>query len=174
MHSIPYGMERQEWFMRIIELATQADKAEILALYKIQLGRKFCPWNEYYPGEEEIDYDLSRDALLVMREDDKIIAAISLDKDEAVEALPYWTKELKPGGELSRLAVLPEYQNQGIARKMLNAGMELLRLRGFKSVHFLVNRLNVKALKSYDKLNFNTVGECEIFNQPMFAYEKPL
>lgn len=174
MHSIPYGMERQEWVMRIIELAKDSDKAEILALYKIQLGREYCPWNEYYPGEEEIDYDLSRDALLVMREDDKIIAAISLDKDEAVEALPYWTEALRPGGELSRLAVLPEYQNQGIAREMLNAGMELLRSRGFKSVHFLVNRLNVKALKSYDKLNFNTVGECEIFNQPMFAYEKPL
>ncbi|MBR5760885.1 MAG: GNAT family N-acetyltransferase, partial [Lachnospiraceae bacterium] len=64
--------------MRVIELATAADKAEVLALYKIQLGREFCPWNEYYPGEEEIDYDLSRDSLVVMREDGKIIAAISL------------------------------------------------------------------------------------------------
>ena len=160
--------------MRVIELAKETDKAEILALYKIQLGREFCPWTELYPGADEIDYDLSRDALLVMREDGKIIAAISLDKDEAVESLPYWSDELRPGGELSRLAVLPEYQNHGIAREMLNAGMELLRKRGYKSVHFLVNRLNVKALKSYGKLEFNTVGECEIFNQPMFAYEKPL
>lgn len=160
--------------MRVIELATKADKAEVLALYKIQLGREFCPWNEYYPGEEEIDYDLSRDSLVVMREDGRIIAAISLDKDEAVEELPYWTEALKPGGELSRLAVLPEYQNRGIAREMLVNGMELLKERGYKSVHFLVNRLNVKALRSYEKIGFNTVGECFIFEQNMLCYEKKL
>lgn len=160
--------------MRVIELATEADKAEVLALYKIQLGREFCPWNEYYPGEEEIDYDLSRDSLVVMREDGRIIAAISLDKDEAVEELPYWTEALKPGGELSRLAVLPKYQNRGIAREMLVKGMELLKERGYKSVHFLVNRLNVKALKSYEKIGFNTVGECFIFEQNMLCYEKKL
>ena len=129
--------------MRVIELAKEADKAEILALYKIQLGREFCPWTEYYPGAEEIAYDLSRESLLIMRENGKIIAAISLDKDETVESLPYWSEALKPGGELSRLAVLPDYQNKGIAREMLKKGMELLKERGFNSVHFLVNRLNV-------------------------------
>ncbi|MBP5661493.1 MAG: GNAT family N-acetyltransferase, partial [Lachnospiraceae bacterium] len=65
--------------MRTIEHATSADRQEILKLYKIQLGREFCPWNEDYPGEEEIDFDLSRESLLVMREDGKIIAAISID-----------------------------------------------------------------------------------------------
>ena len=160
--------------MRTIENATEADKAEILALYKIQLGREFCPWNEHYPSEEEIDFDLSRDSLIVMRENGKIIAAISIDDDEAVKSLPYWSAALQPGGEVSRLAVLPEYQNQGIARKMINAAMEILRERGFKSIHFLVNSLNTKALKSYEKLNFTKVGELEIFDQPMWCYEKKL
>ena len=160
--------------MRIIEHATEADRQEILNLYKIQLGHEFCPWNEYYPSEEEIDFDLSRDSLIVMREDGKIIAAISIDDDEAVKSLPYWSEALKPGGEVSRLAVLPDYQNQGIAREMINATMDILRERGFLSIHFLVNRLNTKAMKSYAKLGFDKVGELEIFNQPMFCYEKKL
>ena len=160
--------------MRTIENATQADKEEILKLYKIQLGREFCPWNEHYPSEEEIDFDLSRDSLIVMREDGKIIASISIDDDEAVKALPYWSEALKPGGEVSRLAVLPEYQNQGIAREMICAAMDILRTCGFKSIHFLVNRLNTKAMKSYAKLGFDKVGELEIFEQPMICYEKEL
>lgn len=160
--------------MRTIEHANSADRQEILKLYKIQLGREFCPWNEYYPGEEEIDFDLSRDSLLVMREDGKIIAAISIDDDEAVKSLPFWSEDLQPSGEVSRLAVLPEYQNRGIAREMIYKAMEVLKERGFVSIHFLVNRLNTKAMKSYEKLNFNKVGEIEIFNQPMFCYEKKL
>ena len=46
-----------------IVMATEADRDEILSLYKAQLGRECCPWNEYYPSNEEIDWDLSRDAL---------------------------------------------------------------------------------------------------------------
>ena len=65
--------------MRVIEKATAKDKDEILKLYKSQLGRKYCPWNEDYPSMETIDFDLSRDALLIMREEGKIIAAISVD-----------------------------------------------------------------------------------------------
>ena len=171
--------------MGTIEYATEQDIEEILALYKAQLGREFCPWDDEYPGLTQIHYDLSRHSLLVMREalasdDDgtnpkgRIIAAITIDADEKVESLPYWTRALQPGCELSRLAVAPDQQNQGIARQMILHAMDVLRERGFVSVHFLVNRLNVKALRSYDKLGFATVGEVEFFDQPMLCYEKKL
>ena len=38
--------------MTFINVATKEDKEEILALYKAQLGREFCPWDENYPNEE--------------------------------------------------------------------------------------------------------------------------
>ncbi len=154
--------------------ATESDKEEVMALYRAQLGREFCPWNEYYPSYETIDDDLSRDALFVMKENGRIIASISIDKDDAVEALECWSKELAPGGELSRLAVSPEMQNRGIARKMATHGMALLKERGFKSIHFLVNRHNKKALQSYSHLGFNKVGECFMYNQEFLCYEKEL
>jgi ribosomal protein S18 acetylase RimI-like enzyme len=160
--------------MRVIEKAKVKDKDAILKLYKSQLGRQYCPWNEYYPTMEEIDFDLSRDALLVMREDGKIIAAISIDDDDSVNNLDCWTDELQPGGELSRLAVDPEFQNQGIAKEMINYGMKALKERDFKSLHFLVNRHNLKAMKSYAAFGFNKVGECELYDQPMFCYEMKL
>ena len=36
--------------MGVIEKATAADKDEVLKLYKAQLGREYCPWDDEYPG----------------------------------------------------------------------------------------------------------------------------
>ena len=162
--------------MRKIVAATEENKEEILKLYKIQLGREFCPWDDSYPGMKEIEFDLGREALFVMidgqeinadagSKEDRIIAAISIDG---------WSSRLAPGAELSRLAVHPDFQNQKIARQMLVFGMEELARRGYKSVHFLVNKLNVKALRSYAVFGFDTVGECSLFGQPFLCYEKSL
>ena len=51
--------------MRKIEHATRADAEEILALYRTQLGRQYCPWTEEYPTMDEIDFDLDRDSLFI-------------------------------------------------------------------------------------------------------------
>ena len=109
-----------------------------------------------------------------MRDEGKIIAAISIDDDESVTNLPYWTPRLQPGAELSRLAVAIDYQSQGLAKKMIIYGMKEIKKRGFKSLHFLVNKTNLKALKCYDAFGFDKVGECELYNQPMLCYEKEL
>lgn len=158
-----------------ISLATSEDKEEILALYKSQLGRPFCMWDEHYPTKEDIDYDLSRDALIIKKdENDRIIAAISIDLDENVNNLSCWSSELAPGGELSRLAVSIDYQNRGIAREMLVYGMQELKRRSYKSIHFLVNKDNIKAIKSYEHLDFNKVGDCYLYEQSFWCYEKLL
>ncbi|MCR4989666.1 MAG: GNAT family N-acetyltransferase [Lachnospiraceae bacterium] len=157
-----------------IENATEDDRKELLALYKTQIGREYCPWDDHYPSEETIDFDLKRNSAFVMRSKDGIIGAVSIDKDEQVEAIEYWDKNLAPGGELSRLAVRPDMQNRGLARELLRFGMDELKKRGFKSIHFLVNKYNIKALRSYSALDFNTVGEVYMYEQDYICFEKEL
>ncbi|HBA47665.1 MAG TPA: N-acetyltransferase [Lachnospiraceae bacterium] len=155
--------------------ATAEDKAEILALYRSLAGTEYCAWTDEYPGEAEIEGDLSRNALFCMKDGNgKIAGTISIDKDEEVEKLPCWREALQPGGELSRLGVDREYQNQGLARRLLQHGMDELRRRGFQSVHFLVCKTNRKAIRSYDKLGFDIVGECRLFGEDWWCYEKSL
>lgn len=155
--------------------AAKEDKSEILSLYRSLVGTEFCAWTSEYPGEQEIDYDMSRDALFCLKKDSgEIIGVISIDKDEAVERLACWSKDLQPSAELSRLGVKPEYQNQGIARQLLNYGMTELKKQGKKSVHFLVCKTNQKAIRSYDKLHFDVVGECQLFGEDWWCYEKDL
>ena len=67
-----------------------------------------------------------------------------------------------------------EFQNQGIARELLAGVMEELKNRGYQAVHLLVAKDNVKALRSYDKLNFESVGECELWGHMYWCYEKAL
>lgn len=158
-----------------ISLARQQDAPEVLALYRLQLGREFCPWSEQYPGEKEIAFDLSRDALLIMRsEEGALLAAISLDLDENVEALTCWDPDLTPVCELSRIAVHPDHQGKGIAREMIRYAMEQLRQQGYRGVHMLVNRYNQKALRSYAVFGFTQAGECGLYQQPYLCMEKQL
>ena len=107
-------------------------------------------------------------------EDGEIIGTITVDEDPQVEALTCWSKTLQPSAELSRLGVRTDMQNQGIARRLLQHGMEELKKQGKKSVHFLVCKTNKKALRSYDKLNFESVGECELWGHMYWCYEKAL
>ena len=96
--------------------ACEDDREELLALYKSQVGREGCPWTDEYPSNETIDFDLSRDALFVMKSEGKTVGAISIDEDEEVNKLPCWNRELEPEAEFSRIAVSPEMQGQGIGK----------------------------------------------------------
>ena len=155
--------------------ASEKDKSEILALYRSLAGTEFCAWTEEYPGEIDIEGDLSRDGLFCLKDEKgEIAGVISIDQDENVERLTCWSKELQPSAELSRIGVRVENQNQGIARKLLQHAMEELRRRGERSVHLLVCKTNKKSIRSYEKLNFEVVGECQMFGEDWWCYEKVL
>ena len=157
-----------------IVLATENDRKQVMDLYNEQKGREFCFWDEDYPSDETIDFDLSRDALFVVKENEKVVAAISLEEDEAVDSLDCWDKSIFPGGELARVAVSPSLQSKGIGRQLIAHGMKTLKERGYKSIHFLVNKENKKAISCYSHFGFNVVGECFMYDQDFLCYEKEL
>lgn len=155
--------------MNRITLAAREDKEEILALYKTMLYGP-ADWNEHYPNEDTIDFDMSRNALYVMKNElDEIIAAISIDEDEEVDKLPCWS--IMPGGELSRLCVRKDMQNHGIAKEMMRYAFDVLKNEGKNGVHILVRIGHTKALSTYAKLGFKTVGECHLFDKDFICME---
>lgn len=157
--------------MNKIYPAKREDKEEILALYKTFLYGP-ADWNEYYPNEDTVEFDLSRNALFVMKNDcGQIIAAISIDKDEAVDKLPCWDEKLTPAAEFSRLCVRKDMQNQGIAKEMIRYVFEILRQEGKKSVHILVKTGHKAALSSYSAIGFKAVGECNLFDKDFICME---
>lgn len=160
--------------MHEICLASSADKDKILALYKTMLYGP-ADWDEDYPNEETIGFDMSRDALFVMKnDDDEVIAAISIDKDNEVDSLPYWDKSLAPSGEFSRICVRKDMQNKGIARQMILHVFDVMRKDGKKGAHILVKTGHEAALALYGKLGFKTVGECFMYGKDFICMEVKL
>ncbi len=155
--------------------ASLKDKQEILSLYHSMIGTEGCTWSADYPNEEILENDFKRQAIFVMKnEKDEIIGTISIDDDKEVDGLTCWSGSLKPAAEVARLAIKSTYQNQGLARLMLQRTMEELKKRNYKSVHFLVSKTNVKALRSYARLNFEKKGESNLYGEDWWCYEKEL
>lgn len=153
---------------------TENEADEVLRLYRSLLGTPYCIWNENYPTEKEIKSDLSRKALFCIKEKNEIIGVISIDDDAEVQALDCWSKTLEPSAELSRVGIARLWQNQGIARMLLENAMEELKRQGYKGIHLLVAKENEKALRSYRKLDFHVVGEHELWGHEYWCYEKEL
>ena len=158
----------------VIVKASEEDRAGILSLYRAQLGCDCCPWDEDYPSNETIEWDLARNALFVLKRDGSILAAVSIEEDEEHELLFCRDNTPVPVGELARLAVLPDEQNRGLGRIMMRFGMDELKRQGFRSVRFLVNKNNAKAIRSYAVFGFRIAGECHMYDQDLFCYEKEL
>ena len=157
-----------------IVMAADRDREELLSLYRSQIGREGCPWTLEYPSEETIDFDLSRDALYVLKAEGKIVGAVSIEEDEEVNRLPFWNKKLEPEAEFARIAVRPDMQGKGIGKIMLRFLFDEFKKRNFHGVHIIVNRYNSRALRLYDSFNFKNVGECHMYNQDFYCYEMEL
>ena len=114
------------------------------------------------------------DALFVLKMNGRITAAVSLEEDEDVDNLDCWDESLAPEGEIARIAVLPGEQGKGLGRIMIRYGMDELKRRGYRGIHMLVNRHNVKAIRCYAVFGFRTVGECRMYDQDFLCYERDL
>ena len=158
------------------EHVKESEADEVLALYRSLVGTPFCAWTADYPARSDVDFDLSRNALFCLRDEEngEMAGVISIDEDPKVENLTCWTPNRQPGRELSRLGVKEAYQNQGIARKLMAGAIEELRRQGYKSVHILVAKENKKALASYRVFEYEVVGECFMHEHEYLCYEKAL
>lgn len=158
-----------------MEIASARDRDELMRLYTLQKGRTHCFWTADYPAPENVDDDLAHDALFVMRDQSRqILAAVSIERDEQVDRLPCWNAGLAPAAEIARLAVHPDFQNRGLARRIVAGVMQVLKDRGTRSIHLLVNPNNIPAVRTYGFFHFDQVGECDMYNQHFLCLEKEL
>lgn len=168
-------MKRQLEENIYFSLGTEQEKEELLSLYRSVIGSEGCTWSQEYPSEAILEGDVKRRAVFVMKnQKGEILGAISIDDDKEVDGLSCWSNSLKPAAELARVVVKEEYQNQGIARRMFCEVMKELRKRGYKGVHYLVSKQNERALRSYAKLSFEKVGECDLYGGDWWCYEREL
>lgn len=159
----------------LIRKALLQDEKIILGLYRSVIGTEFCTWSLDYPNIDTFHMDVNDNNLFcICNEEEEIIGAISIDKDENTDRLECWNKSLGKMGELSRMVIRQDYQNKGIAPEFIKYVIGIMKSRDYKSVHYLVSKHHKKALKAYKKLGFSLVGEADLFDHDWFCYEKVL
>jgi len=116
-------------------------------------------WDEHYPSGEVIRDDLIRGCLFGLKEGQRWLGAIAIDDSQADEYKTVdWLWREEPVMCIHRLAVHPEAQGRGYAKKLIAFAEELARKRQAKAIRLDTYSLNAKALALYLRLGYQPRG----------------
>ena len=60
-------------------------------------------------------------------------------------------------GHTTQICAMPGYQGRGLGRRLMQASLQALRLRGFRNVSLTVTSSNARAVHLYETLGFTTI-----------------
>ena len=145
------------------EQATNADAAEVLALYRAaaaaanQSGHSH--WDEDYPNAQTI------------RDDLEIVAAITYMHPYDLDGLGISWTPVERAVEACRFCLSPSQQGKGRAKAYFLGGMELLREKGVQSMRYLCARDNIAAYKIYTGLGHRQLQNAELHGVEFYSFE---
>lgn len=139
------------------------------AKHMISMG--IYQWNEFYPNEDAFKKDIQRQELYVYQIEDKIIGCvvISTHMDKEYEEIS-WLSEDDNSIYVHRLAVLPEYQGQGYARKMMDFAESLARKNKMSSVRLDTFSQNKRNQNFYEQRGYTKLDDIYFPMQSEFPF----
>lgn len=155
-------------------LAEKEELNLVSALYESVKNTKFCVWDSEYPTIKNIKYDFKHKCLYVLKDDNKIVGAISVNhKNEFNKLKDVWLYTKDPC-EIARVVVDPNCQNKGLGEFMINEICNILSEKGKFCIHLAVEENNLPAIRIYDKCGFLQGPICYMFEHNYYLYEKKL
>lgn len=145
---------------------------EIKQLY-IDIKREtFTLWDDGYPSEELIKYDIERNGLYGVFENNELIAiSYAGERCEDGEEDFTWKENFNRRGTFARIGVSPKHQKKGVATFLLEFILKELKNKGFDGVRILVGVNNKNAIKLYEKFNFVNCGQTERYGHKYYLFE---
>ncbi|WP_433941036.1 N-acetyltransferase family protein [Paenibacillus lautus] len=117
-------------------------------------------WDDQYPNREVIGEDLQRGTLFAAEGEGRILGIVVLDESQAEQYQTIsWKQDEGPHLMMHRLAVDPEAQGQGVARKLIAFSEEYAMREGYTSLRLDTYAKNTAALKLYQGLGYDLRGE---------------
>ncbi|MEG1515492.1 MAG: GNAT family N-acetyltransferase [Clostridia bacterium] len=161
-----------------LERGYYEDIYDVLELYRVcGLNRSFGhsrATSQEYPSFETVEFDLDQNGLYVIRDEDAIVAAVSIiTQDELDEETVSWTRVLSTC-VMARLAVHPRCQNSGIGTRIVETLCQNARDMGCRHMQVMVPTDCPKALKLYQNLAFVSRGIRRLHGLSFLLMEKML
>lgn len=150
--------------------AEEQDKNIVNELYISVRNTPFCVWDEYYPTMEEIDNDLNANTLYIIKENDMVLGAVSVNPINEMDEISQFTKTSNPC-EIARVVVNKNYQSKKIGEFMIKEIIKELKNKSFDSIRLAVEINHIPAIKLYEKCGFNRIGEHFMYEHHYYLYE---
>lgn len=134
-------------------------------------------WDETYPSLDRIKQDISNQCMWTLWLENRIIGSMVMDEQQSDQYFALnWRYYESPILVVHRLAILPEFQGQGLGLKSMEFAEEYGRSMGYKSIRLDAFKENQGLQNFYKKLGYLEVGEIplEYTAGPFVCFEKRL
>ena len=152
----------------IQEICTMVDAAKAL-----MSEQGIEQWDEIYPCMDDFKDDIKKETLYVASEDDKL-AAIYVISEECDDEYRKCEWENENPCIIHRLCVSPDFQNNGVGKKILAHIENQLMDMDYDSVRLDVFTENPFALSLYDKNGYTKRGHADWRKGRFYLMEKKL
>lgn len=172
-------LARQEPLQIAFRKAKASDLDEIVRLFRAAVRRMdeqgIPQWDEIYPSAEVLSDDLARNELYAGFAERKIVCAFVLSpRCDPEYALAHWRRPEMDYCVIHRLCVHPDFQNRRAAARAMAFIENTLRSEGFRAVRLDAFSRNPYALRLYERLGYEKIGEATFRKGLFYLYEKDL
>lgn len=162
-----------------IRKAVFEDLGMIIEIFKnaiVAMNKNNIPqWDELYPNARILEEDILKEQMYVGIIDDTIVSAAVVNSESDDEYKNGDWKYINGRfAVIHRLCVDPIYQNQKAGKSMMLEIEELLRKDGVQSIRLDAFSLNPYALKMYEMLGYQKVGQANWRKGLFYLFEKKL
>jgi len=145
------------------------------ACAKKMIAEGILQWNEHYPDRNSFLSDIERSELFVFISEETPIACIviSSHKDEVYNSVKWLTSD-KGNYYIHRLAVHPDHQHKGLARKLMDFAETYVRERKGVSIRLDTFSKNPRNQKFYEARGYQRLDDVYFpkqSNHPFYCYE---
>jgi ribosomal protein S18 acetylase RimI-like enzyme len=163
-----------------VQRATPGDAEGIMHLLvacrQDMLARGIRQWVEQYPTAAVVEEAMAD--TFVIRLEGRIAATAALNEraGSAYERVRWLTPLRQPALIVHRLAVHPDFQRRGLARRLMRFAEEYAARRGLASIRLDAFSGNPSALALYDRVGYTRVGQVFFPHRdlPFICFEKVL
>lgn len=133
-------------------------------------------WDENYPDLPRLAEDIASKTLFAYRENDRVLGIVVLNETQDPEyaEISWSTLETARNLVVHRLAVAPEHQGKGIARKLMDFGEAWAKEQGYDAIRLDTFSQNPRNQKFYANRGYKALGSVFLSykkEHPYFCYD---
>ncbi len=164
-----------------IHPAEQKDLAALVSLFsdakRALDDQNIFQWTDHYPSKAIIEKDLNAGTLFILKKDQGIIGAITLNEHQDPE---YQSVDWKPGAArvlvVHRLVVDPGYQRRGYAKQLMDFAEAYAAANHYDSIRLDTYTKNKVSVEFYKKRKYIVRGKVFFAGRldPFYCLEKEI